>query len=84
MMDLITTIVRENAGITKEQSHKAIEAVLAYVVYECVEHGEKVDQAVLASNGSSAGGVGIDWLEILNLYKERYGSITEKLKTATV
>lgn len=83
-MDLITTIVRENANITKEQSHKAIEAVLAYVVHECGEPGEKINKAVLASNASSAGGDGIDWIDILNSYKEKYGSIADRLKAAAV
>ena len=85
MMDLITKMVSENANISKEQSQKAIEAVLAFITHECGENGEAVNKIVIASNASSAGGLGIDGGgSILDAYKENYGSLEEKLKAANV
>ncbi len=84
MMDLITNMVRENADISVQQSHKAIEAVLAYVIHECGEHGKAVNSAILNSNGGTGGNTGIEGLEILNLYRKKYGAVSDKLKATNV
>ena len=77
-MDLITGMVQQNANISQEQAHKAIEAVLAYVVSECGDYGKAINTAIVNSNGSSMGG--FDGSSILDSYREKHGSLIEKLQ----
>jgi hypothetical protein len=73
MMDMITTMVMQNAEVSHEQARKAIEAVLAYAANEMPEIGKTLATYVTNSNGTSAGG--IDGGSILDNYRENFGEL---------
>jgi hypothetical protein len=81
MMDMITKMVSTNAGLSQEQSQLAIEAMLAYITLECGDYGKAINTHIINSNGTSVGGF-TDGGSILDAYRQKYGSIEERLRTA--
>jgi len=70
MMDAIIEMVRTNAGISQEQAHKAIEAVMAYVVHQYGNKGRFINEAVINSNGATCGE--FDGGTILDKYRSEF------------
>lgn len=78
MMEFVTKMVQENASVSQEQAHQAIEAVMAYITHELQEVGIQVNDYLTSNNGSSVGGFDIG--SVLESYREKFGDIAEIAK----